>query len=148
MSFEKRLDQLITESGLSYKEIASKTSIKAGNISHYRLGKVKPSFNAIIDLANLFNVTTDYLLLGKENDVVPTSNINISSQNNLSTEEYYWIDLYRQTPENTRQYLLSMVKSFLQAIPIESTPSSKNLSTSTNTDEHAATTDQNNSNIA
>ena len=64
MQFHERLAKLIVESKLSQKEIEKLTGISAGNISYYRNGKIKPSFDAILKFAKLFNVSTDYLLLG------------------------------------------------------------------------------------
>lgn len=64
MQFHERLAKLIVESKLSHKEIEKLTGISAGNISYYRNGKIKPSFDAILKFAKLFNVSTDYLLLG------------------------------------------------------------------------------------
>lgn len=64
MEFSERLASLIINSKLSHKEIEKITGISAGNISYYRNGKIKPSFDAIIKFAKLFNVSTDYLLLG------------------------------------------------------------------------------------
>lgn len=68
MLFHERLDNLISESRLTHKQIEQRTGIAAGNISHYRNGKIKPSFDAIIELSKLFNVSLDYLILGKGED--------------------------------------------------------------------------------
>ncbi len=66
MSFTERLDFLINKHDVTHKDIEEKTGVSAGNISHYRTGKSKPGFDAIIALAKFFNVTTDWLLLGRE----------------------------------------------------------------------------------
>ena len=64
ISFTERLTYLIKESGISHTTIFEKTGISTGNLSSYRSGRVKPSFDAIIALADFFNVSTDWLLKG------------------------------------------------------------------------------------
>ena len=62
MSFIDRLQSLIDKSNLTHKDIEKKTGIK--NISHYKSGRVKPSFDAIVALSDFFEVSTDWLLKG------------------------------------------------------------------------------------
>lgn len=62
MSFTDRLQYLIDKSDITHKEIEQNTGVK--NISHYKSGRVKPSYDAIIALADFFDVTTDWLLKG------------------------------------------------------------------------------------
>ena len=63
-SFVERLIYLIKESGASHTTIFEKTGISTGNLSSYRSGRVKPSFDAIVALSNFFDVSTDWLLKG------------------------------------------------------------------------------------
>ncbi|HWR43388.1 LexA family transcriptional regulator [Sporomusa sp.] len=63
-SFTERLIYLIKESGASHTTIFEKTGISTGNLSSYRSGRVKPSFDAIVALSDFFNVSTDWLLKG------------------------------------------------------------------------------------
>ncbi|MBU2699113.1 repressor LexA [Sporomusaceae bacterium BoRhaA] len=78
MSFNDRLKYLINKSGLTHKEIEENTGVK--NISHYKSGNVKPSYDAIIALADFFGVTTDWLLKGtgpapENKNVIPVFDI-------------------------------------------------------------------------
>ena len=63
-SFTERLIYLIKESGTSHTTIFEKTGISTGNLSSYRSGRIKPSFDAIVALSDFFNVSTDWLLKG------------------------------------------------------------------------------------
>jgi len=72
-------DNHITATALS-KAIGSSTSI----VQDWKKGKSKPTVNQVIALSSFFNVTTDYILLGKE----PESHNNILNafnNNNYST---------------------------------------------------------------
>ena len=62
MSFIDRLQSLLDKNNLTHKEIEEKTGVK--NISHYKSGRVKPSFDAIVSLSDFFEVSTDWLLKG------------------------------------------------------------------------------------
>lgn len=61
-SFSDRLQYLIEKSKLSHRDIEEKTKIT--NLSGYKLGRIKPSFDAILALSDLFSVSTDWLLKG------------------------------------------------------------------------------------
>lgn len=63
----KRLKELRKKKNYTQQFIADKTSVQRGNISHYEKGSVLPSAETIVALAKLFEVSTDYILLGKEN---------------------------------------------------------------------------------
>ena len=63
-SFTERLDYLLKKFGATHSEILKKTGVSSGNLSSYKSGRVKPSFDAIIALSNFFNVSTDWLLKG------------------------------------------------------------------------------------
>lgn len=109
MTFEERLIDLIKKSGLSHKEIAERTCVSAGNVSNYRTGKVRPSFEAIIDLANLFEVSTDYLLLGKTPEPPQAA-----APPPESPGLRQWIDLYLSVPPEARPYVLLSVRHYIQ----------------------------------
>lgn len=133
MSFVERLNELIEKSNLTHKEIAEKTCISAGNVSHYRTGKVKPSFDAIIDLAYLFNVSTDWLLLGHK------SSQNIDQKHSTNPLEEELIGIFRKMPTNTQLLLINTAKTFLQH-DVNSNPiKAPSTSTTTASDEQAAT---------
>ena len=62
MSFVERLQHLMDIHSTTHKEIEEKTGVK--NISKYKSGDIKPSFDAIIALSDFFHVSTDWLLKG------------------------------------------------------------------------------------
>ena len=56
------LSELRRDAGLTQKELADKLHVSAGTISNYENGVHFPEVDKLIDLAVLFNVSTDYLL--------------------------------------------------------------------------------------
>lgn len=53
---------LMSERGISAKELSKETGISTGNISDWKSGKCMPKTDALIKIANYFNVSVDYLL--------------------------------------------------------------------------------------
>lgn len=66
MSVGGRIAQMREELGLTQTELANKSGLKPPTISQYESGLRNPSYEALIKLSNALNVTTDYLITGKE----------------------------------------------------------------------------------
>ncbi|MBQ1671038.1 MAG: helix-turn-helix transcriptional regulator [Treponema sp.] len=65
-----RLANLIRSRGLSQKEVALKTNLTEGAISHYLKGDREPKGAILLSIANVLETTTDYLK-GKTDEVKP-----------------------------------------------------------------------------
>jgi len=65
--FRERLLQLREERNLKQKEFAEAVMIHNRNINRYELGLREPDFDTLIQIADFFNVSTDYLLGRTEN---------------------------------------------------------------------------------
>ena len=77
MTIGDKIKDLRIEKGLLQKELALKIYFSQSQISNWEKGATEPSANALIKLADFFEVTTDYLL-GREDDF---GNVTISSGN-------------------------------------------------------------------
>ncbi len=62
MSFGSMLKSLRIEHNLTQSELAKKIKLSKANVSKYEAGLVEPSLETLTLIANLFNVSTDYLL--------------------------------------------------------------------------------------
>ena len=60
--FHKRLKQARIEAGLQHKEVAEKAGLTRPAYSNYEQGFRRPSYEKLVDLANVLDVTVDYLL--------------------------------------------------------------------------------------
>ncbi len=58
-----RLKALRAEAGWSQAELAAKIDSDARQVSRYENSKVAPGLEAVIRMAQVFNVTVDYLLI-------------------------------------------------------------------------------------
>lgn len=63
-----RLRELRNKSGLTQNEIASKLGVSGQTILNWENGIYEPKINQLIQLADLFDVTVDYLIERKNND--------------------------------------------------------------------------------
>jgi transcriptional regulator with XRE-family HTH domain len=59
----QRLRELRTQAGWSQAELAAKIDSDARQISRYEGGKVAPSLEAVVRIAETFNVAVDYLVI-------------------------------------------------------------------------------------
>lgn len=61
--------------GMSQLQLASKLNIGPSAIGMYEQGRRTPSIGLLIDMANLFGVSLDYLITGKEHTGSAADNI-------------------------------------------------------------------------
>jgi len=62
VNFKENLKQLRIENKLSQKELASKLDTTVKTVSHWETGYSEPSIVQIIELCNIFEISTDELL--------------------------------------------------------------------------------------
>lgn len=72
MDFANILKMLREKNGYSQKQLAEFLHVSKNSISHYELGRCMPGIDLIINMADLFDVSIDYLL--------GISNVNLSKK--------------------------------------------------------------------
>lgn len=70
MSVAKQLIHLRNVKGISQEELASLMNVTRQSVSKWETDQSLPDSEKIIRLSEIFGVTTDYLLKGKESDPV------------------------------------------------------------------------------
>ena len=97
MNFADSLRRFRKEYSLTQKQVSDAIGIQPSAYQAYERGKVKPSIEVLIKIAEAFNVSADYLLgLGE-------------AQN---TSESYILNTYRNLDKNNRRTLTDLA-SFL-----------------------------------
>jgi transcriptional regulator with XRE-family HTH domain len=63
MALGERIKQLRKDAGWSQAELGEKVGTDAGRISRYEAGRITPSAEALVRIAEVFNVSLDHLLI-------------------------------------------------------------------------------------
>ncbi|MDD3252837.1 MAG: helix-turn-helix transcriptional regulator [Lachnospiraceae bacterium] len=74
MGIAERLQELRKSNHYSQEDIASKLDVSRQAISKWESGQGNPEIGNIIKLAEIYEVTTDYILIGKNCNVNPAAN--------------------------------------------------------------------------
>lgn len=96
----KKIKELRTKSKFTLSELANLLGVTKSSVASYENDSRQPSFSVLIKIAQIFNVSTDYLLLNK-----PEKNISIASLNEEQTEIIKSL-IKTFTESNTREHNL------------------------------------------
>lgn len=97
-----RLKELRKKNTLTQEELSEKIHISPKHYGKYERGNIRLSLDILVDLANIYNVTTDYILKGTQ----PTPGLLFS--------EYIQACL-----ANKQEALLEIVKTFIDSVSEE-----------------------------
>lgn len=76
-SIGSRIRFLRGEKSISQAKLAQQIAVSSGNVGEWETGRSKPGADALMALSNFFEVSTDWILTGKESQ---QSNTQISDQ--------------------------------------------------------------------
>lgn len=80
-----RIKRLRLQAELTQSELAQMLNVSSALISAYELGVRKPSLELLADLANIFGVTTDYLLGMKHSSLYSTDGLSFADDQAIRT---------------------------------------------------------------
>lgn len=108
--FGQRLKELRLKFDEQQKEIAEQFNVSRGMVSQWEQGKHYPEASKLIEIAEYFKVSIDYLMgLEKENRISKTD-----PNNSLTDEEKEIIDMYRKLPPDLKRVIFATEKQFAQ----------------------------------
>ena len=96
MEFHNRLYNLRKQKGLSQEELANRLNVSRQTISKWEIGDSTPDMEKLAAISELFEVSLDELVLGKEQDSVENGASNVSEIRNVLEEKIL-------TPENKKK---------------------------------------------
>lgn len=106
----ERIKSLIEQSGKTYQELETITGIKKSSLQRYASGvTAKIPLNAIEQLSKTFNVSQEYLMGWTEEDGEEKE---APGKAELTEGEKLWLELYRRTPEGSREALVNLANLF------------------------------------
>ena len=89
--------------GLTQAQAAEAIGVSDGTYKNYEQGKREPNGDKMVTIANLFNVTTDYLL-GREPAPNPFSDLNLSEEDEANV-----VAKYMSLPPEIRACMLDVL---------------------------------------
>ncbi len=90
-----RLKTIRKNNNISIKKLAEMTHISSSNISDIENNKISPSANAIIRICSELEISTDFLLLGKESPKLTEGASSIMELYNLLSDENKIVGKYK-----------------------------------------------------
>ncbi|MBW7642456.1 helix-turn-helix domain-containing protein [Geobacillus thermoleovorans] len=106
MTFGKRLRFLRKKMNMTQKDLADKFRLGESTIGMYERDEREPSFEFVRQLADFFNVTTDYLL-GRTDDPTPPEQDGIPEELKDPGLGLFFKEL-AEAPEERREQLLKI----------------------------------------
>lgn len=74
MDFNNRLYQLRKQKGLSQEELANRLNVSRQTVSKWEVGDSTPDMEKLVAISDLFDVSLDKLVMGKEDEPqIPTT---------------------------------------------------------------------------
>lgn len=109
---------LVENDSLNANQIASKLGLTHSSFSDWKRGKSKPSVDAIIKLAEYFNVSTDYILIGKgtlfadKENLIPEKCETLDFINDDISEI---IEILKSLPQDLQRECIGIIKGYAYA---------------------------------
>ena len=124
------ISKLRYENGYSQVELAEKIGITKGAVGMYETDKRKPDYDTLIKLADLFNVSTDYLLSHTVNSLPEAANqaVNVSLDNSrYSNQGLYILELYESMNEEGQAILYGKARELIREQRLEEKSGTKDI---------------------
>lgn len=110
MDFGQRLKALRQENSMTQEQLAKKIEVRRPAISGYETKHQQPDFERLCLIAEVFNVSTDYLL-GRTN--IRNFNLNNEISSKITPEEKKLLKIYSSLTNTCKHNLLLQAESLL-----------------------------------
>lgn len=105
----ERIIKLRKELKITQKDIATAAGVNQSTIGRIENGKLLPTSDIIIIMANMLNVTCDYLLSGEN------ANLHISNKNNdITDKDIGLLNLYHQLSLHDQKEIIGIINLKLE----------------------------------
>lgn len=105
----QNLKKLRLEKGLSQEKLAQQFHITQQAIFKYETGVSQPDLDRLIEFADYFNTSVDYLI-GHTDDQRPVQQM---IPTNLTAEELTWLEIFRTLPADIQTKFLDLMQSYI-----------------------------------
>ena len=99
-----KLQELRTQAGLTQRELAEKIGVKNYTVANWEQNRTEPAIKDLVDLANFFEVSVDYLI-GRESELGQ-----IIVFKNLTDSQIELLTLFEQFSADKKEVILKLLK--------------------------------------
>ncbi|MGG1878830.1 helix-turn-helix transcriptional regulator [Paenibacillus cisolokensis] len=106
--FGERLTSLRQKHKMNQEALAEKLKVSKSSIGMYERGQREPSHETLLKIADLFDVSLDYLM-GRDNDIAPKADITREAPANVSKLpllEQIFFDGFLEASENEKEEII------------------------------------------
>ena len=101
-----KLQELRTQAGLTQRELAEKIGVKNYTVANWEQNRTEPAIKDLIDIANFFEVSIDYLI-GRENELGE-----IIVLKNLTDSQIELLTLFNSLNSERKETFMKLLKDF------------------------------------
>lgn len=112
----QRIKFLRKQHNFTVQQLAELINKTKGNISSYENGKYEPSAQTIIRICEIFNISIDWLLTGKEFGNKKISIMKENNELNLTDEEKNLIIIFRNFSEEDKELIKIISDNLLKRL--------------------------------
>ncbi|MCM1365320.1 MAG: helix-turn-helix transcriptional regulator [Faecalibacterium sp.] len=105
----KNLKKLRTEKGISQQQLADIIGVSQQSVNKYENHNSEPELAVLINMANCFNTSVDYLIGNSEFDHV----IEVLHPYDLNQEEIQLVEQYRILSDTEKESINLIIKNYL-----------------------------------
>lgn len=108
----KRVYDLMEKAEIKPTQLSKELGMSTSTFSDWAKGKGSPSLKAVMQFAEYFDVSLDYLVYGKDHAAPPTSVLEFSN-----SEEEELLKKFRLLPPELRQKAVGYIEGMVSAMP-------------------------------
>lgn len=107
MSLSQKLKSLRTEHNMTQRELAEKMNVARTTITGYETKSRQPSFEKLTVLAEIFNVSVDYLINDNDHNITPPIIQNIYREQTIDRRV---LAIYKRLSPSSKEEVLRYVQ--------------------------------------
>ena len=108
----ERILELLKVNCITAKKLTDELNLSNSAVTDWKKGRAKPSTDAVIKIANYFNVSTDYILTGKDYSNESTSKLFI---NTVDENEVILVTNFRKLNNTNKKIFLCLLEALLES---------------------------------
>ncbi|MGB4438477.1 MAG: helix-turn-helix transcriptional regulator [Sedimentibacter sp.] len=109
----ERILELLKINCIPAKKLTDELGLSNSAVTDWKKGRAKPSTDAVIKIANYFNVSTDYILTGKDYSNTSTSKL---FKSNVDKNEKILLSNFRKLDNMNKRLLLALLEILMENI--------------------------------